>query len=442
MSSTLIAEVTPTAGALDPRRALLKRVVCSAVFAKSERLSSFLICVCELTLSGRASEINEQKIGTLLFRRSSHYDSSIDGIVRTQASRLRQRLDRYFDGEGADEPIRICLPRGSYVPVFETKALPQPVPAPLPNPEAIDPPFQYGDGAFVAPKSKGTRKLLIAWGLVAILSFAVITLSLNKRRAVVQESAGFRVPQHPLWSLLFIRDEPTVAVSGDSGLVMFEGLTKKTVGLADYLSGDYRSTSVGTSATPDINAVDLARRRYTSIVDLEVVTALSRIADIQKSTLEPRYARDIRPNDLKNGNLVLIGAAAANPWVELFEPNMNFVFSQALAHQYTVINRKPSGTEPLQWTSNYGDAKHKVYGVVAFLPNLNGKGNVLILEGTSMPGTESAWDFVSDDTQLLPFLKRIKHADGSVPHFQCVLGTENMNGSSVKSAILAWRVMD
>jgi len=80
--------------------------------------------------------------------------------------------------------------------------------------------------------------------------------------------------------------------------------------------------------------------------------------------------------------------------------------------------------------------------MVAFLPNLAGTGSVLILEGTSMPGTESAWNFVNDSSQLLPFLARIKHVDGTVPHFQCVLGTDNMNGSSVKSTVLAWRATD
>jgi hypothetical protein len=121
---------------------------------------------------------------------------------------------------------------------------------------------------------------------------------------------------------------------------------------------------------------------------------------------------------------------------------MNFVFSEALPHQYTVLNRKPVGIEPLKWTSDYHDAQHQVYGVVAFLPNLNKKDNVLILEGTSMPGTESAWDFVADDSQFLPFLARIKRSDGSIPHFQCLLGTDNMNGYSVKSSVLAWRVVD
>jgi hypothetical protein len=120
MVSTRTEEIAlPVNAITDSRRALVGRVIGSSVFAKSERLSTFLSLVCELTLSGRANEINEQKIGTMLFGRSSDYDSSIDGIVRTQASRLRQRLDLYFSGEGANEPIRIILPRGTYVPLFE-----------------------------------------------------------------------------------------------------------------------------------------------------------------------------------------------------------------------------------------------------------------------------------------------------------------------------------
>jgi hypothetical protein len=440
MGSTSTEEVSLNASAIDSRRALVSRVIRSTAFAKSERLSSFLSCVCELTLSGRANEINEQKIGTMLFRRSYHYDSSIDGIVRTQASRLRQRLDLYFNGEGADEPVRICLPRGSYVPVFEEKALAETVPAPSPVPVASDPPLRSEESDTVTTKAAGKSRL--AWMLVALLSIAVLTLLLEGHKRSIQEAIDSETTPHPLWSVLFLHDKRTIVVPGDSGLVMFQGLTKKKIDLANYLGGDYRFASHNTIATAEMDAVDLANRRYTSIVDLEIVKALSHISDVRKSTLELRYARDLRPNDLKDGNVVLIGAAAANPWVELFEPNMNFVFSEPLVHQYTVVNRKPLGNEPSQWTSNYNDAQHRVYGVVALLPTLNGKGNVLILEGTSMPGTESAWDFVADDSQLRPFLARIKRADGTIPHFQCVLGTDNMNGNSVKSSILAWRVMD
>jgi hypothetical protein len=44
-----------------------------------------------------------------------------------------------------------------------------------------------------------------------------------------------------------------------------------------------------------------------------------------------------------------------------------------------------------------------------------------------------------DDSQLLPFLTRIRRGDGTVPHFEVVLGTNNFSGNAAKSAGLAWR---
>jgi hypothetical protein len=94
------------------QRELVERVLASSAFVKSKRLSSLLLYLCDLALSGRGSELNEQRVGEEVFGRRRGYDSMIDGIVRTQASRLRQRLDLYFSEEGANEPIRITVPRG------------------------------------------------------------------------------------------------------------------------------------------------------------------------------------------------------------------------------------------------------------------------------------------------------------------------------------------
>src|SRR5271156_5883591 len=82
------------------RRELGRRIVHSPTFARSERLGTLLTYVCDLALKGREAEINEQKIGHAAFGRSQDYDSAADGIVRSQASRLRQRLELYFQHEG------------------------------------------------------------------------------------------------------------------------------------------------------------------------------------------------------------------------------------------------------------------------------------------------------------------------------------------------------
>jgi hypothetical protein len=69
--------------------------------------------LCELALDGRSDEINEQSIGEALFERAPNYDPSIDGIVRSHASRLRQRLEQYFSEEGAHETVRLSIPRAA-----------------------------------------------------------------------------------------------------------------------------------------------------------------------------------------------------------------------------------------------------------------------------------------------------------------------------------------
>ena len=439
MAAVSTKELRSSRGAAnDPRRALVQRVVESTAFAKSERLSTFLTCICELTLAGRASEINEQKIGTEVFGRPRDYDSTIDGIVRPQASRLRQRLDLYFNGEGAQESLRITLPRGSYVPVFEPHANPDLAPIVSPSEPESPSASVPGESFTILPRARRTPW---AWITVSILLLAFLALGIVKTVSTRSKSAAPPAP-HPLWSLLFRPDQQTMVVPSDTGLVMWRGITKQKIDLAEYLRGNYRTETAAGSASGQMDAVDLASRRYTSIVDLDVVKSLQHIADSEKSKFDIRYPRDVRPNDLKLGSAVLIGAAAANPWVELFEPKMNFVFTDAQFHRYTVLNRVPVGTEPSKWSADYDDPHKRVYGVVAFMPNLSGTGNVLILEGTSMAGTECAWDFVSDDSSLLPFLNRIKRADGTVPHFQLVLDSINLNDSSIKRTILAWRTME
>lgn len=416
-------------------RELVHRVVSSATFAKSKRLSSFLYYICEQTLNGRLDEVNEQRIGEEVFGRTRDYNSSIDGIVRTQGSRLRQRLDRYFSEEGAAEPIRILIPRGGYVPIFEPRFAPEKPSVAAPSP--IEP--EAAAQAPVAPAAalpvSSAYSPLALWALLIVVLGLGLVLYLRHRRYIAQAatSAG------PLWSQMFVEGQRTLVVPGDSGLVIWEGLTGRRLSLNEFLKGDYHKEPATGPQSVQLIADDLSNRRYTTVVDLEVLDFLSRIAKSDRSRLQLRYARDLRPNDLKEGNVILIGANEANPWVELYEPEMTFVFSKNPAtNRSSIENRAPRNGEPSRWDLSDGRA----YALVDFLPGLTDHGNALLIGGTSMTGTESALDFISDDTQLLTFLKRIQRPDGRLPHFQVVLGTQGVTGSSVHSQILAWRVMD
>lgn len=435
---------TDSAGA---RRELVRRIVHSPTFARSERLGTLLTYVCDMALKGRESEINEQRIGQAVFGRSQDYDSAVDGIVRSQASRLRQRLDLYYQRDGAGEPIRIVIPRGGYIPVFEAQtpdlASPSAVTVVDPLPETVAP-----DRVDAPLKDRAhlTRSSWAGWIVSLVLALLLATVWFKAHRAAA--AAGPKpLAKHLLWSRLFTKGQRTMVVAPDSGLVLYHAVSAQDVDLKSYLDAGYRSE---VSGPPEIGPVashkdlllNLANRRYTSIVDVEGILSLKDRAHSLGSDILLRYARDLRPNDLKSGTVILFGASSANPWDELFERNMNFILEDDYTRIYAVLNRHPQPGEPSRWESVRNDPQHRVFGIVAFLPSLNGDGDALILEGTSMAGTEAASDFANDDAQLMPFLDRIRHSDGTLPHFEVLLGTQNMGASSVRSQILAWRTIN
>jgi hypothetical protein len=99
----------------------LTRILASHEFAGAGRLSAFLEFVVHKSLEGKDREIKEYAVGTEVFDRPDSFDPRLDTIVRVQASKLRSRLTEYYAHAGADDPIVIVLPRGSYVPVFQEK---------------------------------------------------------------------------------------------------------------------------------------------------------------------------------------------------------------------------------------------------------------------------------------------------------------------------------
>ena len=435
---------------IEEQRALVRRVISSQLFIKSARLSSLLVFICDMTLRGKADQLNEQKVGIAVFGRRPDYDAAADGIVRTHASRLRQKLDMHFSTQGAGERLRIVLPRGGYIPRFEPQAqehLPVepleisfPAAVPACEVEERSPEIQQKVNSGLATHHRtwfSDRR----WLLFVVTSIVIAGVALFWVMHRTHTAAQERSSADPLWGRLFSGSRPTLFVPADSGLVLFDALSNRETNLSAYIRGDYRRPSDASPSSLQTVKLSAANSRYTSVVDLEMAVGLSQFAAARAGNLDIRFARDLRPNDLKSVNAVLSGASEANPWVQLFEPQMNFVLQHdAQAHTHFVINRAPLQGEPERWQSALDDPQHRVYGVVAFVPNLTGDGDALILEGTSMSGTEAAWDFVRDEAKLSPFLQKVRKADGSVPHFELLIATNNFGASAVKISTVAWRV--
>jgi tetratricopeptide (TPR) repeat protein len=120
----MLESVVPTVnpGAEAEIRAEMERILRSHTFVHSHRIRRFLQFVVEEALRDRQHRLKEYVIGMEVFGRDESFDPRVDSIVRVEARRLRSKLEEYYAGNG--EPsgaaaLRICMRKGSYVPLFE-----------------------------------------------------------------------------------------------------------------------------------------------------------------------------------------------------------------------------------------------------------------------------------------------------------------------------------
>jgi len=113
----MTAENNPTPEAIHSQ---LERILQSAEFRASDKQRKFLSFVNDETLAGRSSQLKGYTIAVTVYGRPEGFDPQVDPIVRVEAGRLRRALDHYYLTAGKNDPVRIKIPKGRYVPTFST----------------------------------------------------------------------------------------------------------------------------------------------------------------------------------------------------------------------------------------------------------------------------------------------------------------------------------
>lgn len=95
----------------------LDKILVSNDFAASDRLKTFFRYIVEKTLEGKESTLKAYTIALEVFELGKNFDSRFNPLVRTEAGRLRSKLDYYYRLHPDDE-ILIEIPKGGYVARF------------------------------------------------------------------------------------------------------------------------------------------------------------------------------------------------------------------------------------------------------------------------------------------------------------------------------------
>jgi hypothetical protein len=426
------------------------RVAASKRLCKSDLLPRFLLYICEQTLTGNADNISEQRIGVHIFNRPTDYSPGEDNIVRSYARTLRSRMEEFFKSEGSHEPLRILIPRGGYVPIFVANA--DYIPADLsdvhPVLAEVFAPTGGAVNSTMAPETqlnvqamKPSTLQLKLWGtgLICLLLGGVLGV-VGWWAAHGSGDSGSQEPAHPIWAELFQKDRNTLIVPADSGLGILQNLTGKLISLETYANGSY---SVDATSPPGIDAANLADllgQRYTSVVDLNIAAKLMRLREMSSGRTDIRYARSITAEDLKSSNVILLGSRHTNPWVSLFEDRMNFRLQySSTVNQSLVLNGRPNGEEQKQYVNGTSLMPNRTYGVIDYLPNLDGSGHVLIIQGLNMAATQAAADVLFYSPEMRPILERARLPNGSLRSFELLIQTSSIGATDPGAQIIAKR---
>jgi len=417
----------------DSRWLVAQRVIASRNFEKSGRLCTFLAYIVRCVIEERTDEITEQQIGIHVFGRAPGYNPGEDNIVRTTARQLRQRLAVYYLEEGSADELRIEVPRGAYIPVFQpgSKHLSELQSASLDSPSSTSQePFTRSHDVH-APKKKAAKSWLYA--AVLLLAGAALTLVTQKCISAVRLRAS---ANDLLWRQMFSSTLNTIFVPGDAGLNMFNNETHAPdqVSLDDYIGGKYLYSLRAQS--PNFAGAPIASRCYVPIADLQFAEHLASLPRFRRVNFRSSFPRDLTPQDFRNVNVILSGAPVYNPWDELFDVRLNFHFVYDGANNSMFVeNRHPHTGEPSAYRTDW----KRIFGYIALTDNLDNNGKVLLVEGTSLVGVEAAVDFLFNSKMMAPVLDKAKKSNGDLSSFEVLLDATSFGGGDGRVEVLATR---
>jgi hypothetical protein len=472
-----IAKIAESAEATAALEKHLEDVVEGVAFKGSHRSALFLKHVIHQSIAGNFESLKERVIGMELFGRSPSYVTGEDAIVRVTANDVRKRLQQHYGKYGSASEFRINLPLGSYIPeiIYRQQSELGPHNAdeehvgPAARSEEYD---AQRDSEFVslasqkpvvevapAPKFEaapsGDRPPGLAvgragpgWVTFALVVLAVIAGSVAATRYVLRSERSLAVATpsgsvRDFWGQFFDKpNEELKIVYADPSFALWQDLRGMNLDLGDYLNRQYLNVNGD-------KLFNVAMRRVTSPADMALSTHLAALAGRFGGQVDPEFARDASTDFLRHGNLVLIGSRRSNPWVQVYEPGLNFVLGQDPQTGAPLFqNRSPRPGEASEYgipamfdTQKVEERTFVSYAVVALLRGCGGRGMTVIAEGLNTQATQAAGDLTTDPPRLDLLLQSIGHKPGTnVAPFEALIQVTSLPGEYDNPKVIAFRL--
>ena len=372
----------------------LSRVLACHEFRSSKRSQDFLRYVVEHTLTGRADMLKERTIGIEVFGRSTSYEPSDDATVRVKAGDVRKRLGLYYAEQGAQNPVRIEMPAGTYVPEFRVLEIRPQAAVPPQGPEVAlpDPP--------VAPepvKARSLRPLYIGAGTI----LAAIAIA----------------------AMLWARSRPAPTVLEQFWAPVLQGAAPVSLCVAFVpVYGLNRDPATGSPAR--IDDFVLLTDQFVGGGDLIASSRISAMLARMQRAYQLRIGSDVSFQDLRSAPAILVGYSYTR-WKEI-SSQLRFFIDTSTEPVGITDNGKMTA-----WTLPNLPADRRTnedYAIVSRVYHPDTHAMLVELAGITQYGTEAAADLVTNPELMAEALKGAP-ADWRKQNLQLVLHVKVISGA-------------
>jgi hypothetical protein len=426
------------------KREELRRVIESKHFANSPKKIRFLEFISEQAFHGSSDKLNEYLIGSEVYGRGTDFDQQKDPIVRVQAHEIRRLLKKYYEQEGQNDLVRIDLPAGRYVPIFNRRVQqPEPADAPVATPPAEP-------AAQPLPPTRATRlHLAVTIALAAACIVLGILLAIRSRTAPASAQSvplaavlppGLDWFWHPFLPpseapIIVIPNHPLLraAHDGDSAQTIANGHEIPKASLPEFRDTiHFRELKrfVFVPSLTDFTSVG----ETMGVVDLcEMLFRVGDQCPVQQSRL-------LNFEEIKDHNVVLLGGNQS--WSgRVFLNTEGFRFQSGV-----IVNGKPQAGEKPVYKPEFDPVTNQLtrdYALVLMLPNQRKENRVLLIYGIYTQGSQAAVEFLINPEKMAELrteLMKLSPDKKTIPsYFQVLLTTTVENAVPGNASIVAIR---
>lgn len=392
-------------------RQAVESIVNSEIFRASPALRGLLEYLAEKTANGEADSLKEFTVGIEALQRSESYDPQVDPSVRVQISRLRKKLDRYYETEGASDPLRVRLPKRQFALELERAGATGDLAGSATAPGAGHAARFWRGAAIVF----GVSTVLLGW-----LLFRSDPPAMELER-VEAAAPAFTPEMREFWAPYLDSARPTALSLGVPLFIRVPGepTTYLRQSTANEWPLDQPLPGLG-GLERSLPASGAARPIYNFCGVGEAIAAYSLGKSLSQAGLDVPIIRSrfLSWDEVKGSNLIFVGAPKFNRHIAVGELERDFRIVER-----GVENVEPREGEPAFFGKEEVDGRPAmVHAVIGRFPNVQGEGVVTVFGSNDGSGTWAAVEFVSRQEHVRELVERLRGPDGRMPEsFEVVL---------------------